>query len=56
MGGRNKIEQEPVLNQKTVVAYLEELKKKKDAIEEKLAASNFSVQVDFDQNRIKSLL
>jgi hypothetical protein len=55
-GGRDKIEQEPVLNQKTVVAYLEELKKKKDAIEEKLANSNFSVQVDFDQNRIKSLL
>jgi hypothetical protein len=55
-GGRDKIEQEPVLNQKTVVAYLEELKKKKDAIEEKLAASNFNVQVDFDQNRIKSLL
>ena len=55
-GGRDKIELEPVLDQKTVVSRLDELKMKKDAIEEHLANSNFSVQVDFDQNLINRLL
>jgi len=55
-GGRDKIELEPVLDQKAMVSYLDSLKKKKDEIEEQLANSNFSVQVDFDQNIINSLL
>jgi hypothetical protein len=55
-GGRYKIELEPVLDQQTVVAHCKELKKKKDKIEAKLAASNFAVQVDFDQERINRLL
>jgi acyl carrier protein len=55
-GGRDKIELEPVLDQQAIVAHRRELKKKKDAIEEKLAASNFTVQVDFDQEIINRLL
>jgi acyl carrier protein len=55
-GGRNKIELELVLDQQMVVVHFKELKKKKDAIEEKLAASNFAVQVDFDQEIIYRLL
>jgi hypothetical protein len=55
-GGRDKIELEPVLDQKAVVARHEEIKKKKDEIEEKLANSNFRVQVDFDQNIINKLI
>ena len=55
-GGSDKIELEPVLDQKTVVSHLDGLKKKKDEIEEHLANSNFSVQVDFDQNLINRLL
>ena len=55
-GGRDKIELEPVLDQKTMVSRLDGLKKKKDDLEEQLANSNFSVQVDFDQNLINQLL
>jgi hypothetical protein len=55
-GGRDKIELEPVLDQKTVVSRLEGLKRKKDEIEERLSNSNFSAQVDFDQNIINRLL
>jgi hypothetical protein len=55
-GGKDKIELEPVLDQKTVVSRFENLKKKKDEIEDRLANSNFSVQVDFDQNIINRLL
>jgi hypothetical protein len=55
-GGRDKIELELVLDQQTVVARYKELKKKKDKIEEKLAASNFAVQVNFDQEIINRLL
>jgi hypothetical protein len=55
-GGRDKIELELVLDQQTVVAHYKDLKKKKEAIEEKLANSNFTVQVDFDQEAINRLL
>jgi hypothetical protein len=55
-GGRDKIELELVLDQQAVVARYKTLKKKKKAIEEKLAASNFAVQVDFDQELINGLL
>jgi hypothetical protein len=55
-GGRDKFELEPVLDQKAVVSRLEELKKKKDEIEERLADSNFKTPVEFDQARISKLL
>jgi hypothetical protein len=55
-GGQDKIELELVLDQQMVVARCKELKKKKDAVEEKLAKSNFTVQVDFDQENINRLL
>jgi acyl carrier protein len=55
-GGMNKIELEVVLDQQAMVAHCKELKKKKAAIEEKLVASNFAVQVDFDQEIINRLL
>jgi hypothetical protein len=55
-GGRDKIELEPVLEQKAVVSHLDELKKKKDEIEERLANSNFKTMVEFDQARISNLL
>jgi hypothetical protein len=44
------------LDQKAVVSRLETLQKQKDGLEEKLAASNFSVTVDFDRSRIENLL
>jgi hypothetical protein len=55
-GGRDKVELEPVLDQKAVTAHLEELKTKKDQIEDRLAESNFRVEVDFDEAAIKKLL
>jgi hypothetical protein len=55
-GGRDKIEMELVLDQQKIVAQCKELKKKKDAIEGKLANINFTVQVDFDQEKINRLL
>jgi molybdopterin converting factor small subunit len=55
-GGRDKIELEPVLDQKTLVSKLEELKKKKDEIEERLANSNFKTVVEFDQVLMDKLL
>jgi hypothetical protein len=55
-GGRDKIELEPVLDQKDVVAHLGDLKKQKDAIEERLTDSNFKTTVEFDQARINKLL
>ena len=44
------------MNQQTVLANYKDLKKKKDMIEEKLARSNFTVQVDFDEEVINKLL
>ena len=55
-GGQDKIELEPVLNQQAVVDHWKNLRKKKDAIEEKLANSNLSIKVDFDQEIITRLL
>jgi hypothetical protein len=55
-GGRDKIELEPVLDQTAIVSRLDELKKKKDEIEERLANSNFKIIVEFDQARINKLL
>jgi hypothetical protein len=55
-GGHDKIELEPILDQKAVVAKLGALKKKKDEIEERLANSNFNTVVEFDQTLINKLL
>jgi len=55
-GGRDKIEMEFLLDQKTVVSRLESLRKKKDDIEEKLAESNFKTEVNFDRTVIEKLL
>jgi hypothetical protein len=55
-GGRDKIELEPVLDQRIIVSRLDELKKEKDKIEERLADSNFKTMVEFDQARINKLL
>jgi hypothetical protein len=55
-GGRDKIELELVLEQKAIVSHLDELKKKKDEIEERLTTSNFKTMVEFDQARISNLL
>ena len=55
-GGRDKIEMEFLLDQKTVVSHLENIKKKKDDIEEKLACSNFNTEVNFDKTIIEKLL
>jgi hypothetical protein len=55
-GGRDKIELEPVLDQRTIVSRLDDLKKKKDEIEERLANSNFKTMVEFDLARINKVL
>jgi hypothetical protein len=55
-GGRDKIKQDALLSQNEIVIHLDELKKKKDNIEEKLAQSNFETQVVFDQSIITKLL
>jgi hypothetical protein len=55
-GGRDKIELESLLDQKTIVNQLDTLKKTKDDIEEKLADSNFKTLVNFDPSTIKDLL
>jgi len=55
-GGRDKIEQELVLDQQKIINYYDELIKKRDAIEEKLLNSNFKVKVNFDKEAITKLL
>jgi hypothetical protein len=55
-GGRDKIEMELLLDQKTIVSHFESLKKKKDDLEEKLASSNAKTQVNFDRSKIEKLL
>ena len=55
-GGRDKIEMELLLDQKSIVSHYENLKKQKDDIEEKLATSNSNTQVDFDRKIIDKLL
>ena len=55
-GGRDKIEMELLLDQKSIVSHYENLKKQKDYIEEKLATSNSNTQVDFNRKKIDRLL
>jgi hypothetical protein len=55
-GGRDKVELELVLDRQAIVTHFKELRKKKNTVEEKLAASNFTVQVNFDQEIINRLL
>jgi hypothetical protein len=47
---------EPILEQVTVVKSLESLKKEKNQLEEKLSRSNYETKVDFDTDRILSVL
>jgi hypothetical protein len=53
-GERIKVDKEPLVEQKRVTAMLAKLKKDKDTIEEKIAAVNFNVNVDFDPEKILS--
>ena len=55
-GGRNKVELELVLNRQTMVERYNKLRMQKDALEEKLAISNFNAKVDFDKEVINRLL
>ena len=55
-GGKDKIALEPLLDQRAIVSRLEELKKNKEALEEKLAESNFRTAVNFDANSVQDLL
>jgi len=55
-GGQDKIEQELVINQQVVLDHWKNLKNKREAIEEKLANSNLTIQVNFDQEVINRLL
>ena len=55
-GGKDKIALEPLLDQMAIVSRLEELKKNKEAQEEKLAESNFRTAVNFDANSVQDLL
>ena len=55
-GGRDKIKQELLLSQKKVIEHLASIKKRKDAIEEKLAKSNIETAVEFDPDVINKLL
>ncbi|MDR0411852.1 MAG: hypothetical protein LBH75_07780 [Treponema sp.] len=53
-GERIKVDKEPLVDQRAVSAMLAKLKKEKDAVEEKIAAVNFNVNVDFDPEKILS--
>ena len=55
-GGKDKIALESLLDQRAIVSRLEELKKNKEALEEKLAESNFRTAVNFDANSVQDLL
>ena len=55
-GSRDRVEQELVLDQRKLINHYNELKKKKDGLEEKLANSNFSNKVEFDPEVINRLL
>jgi len=55
-GGKDKMELELVLDQQKLINYYNELKKRKDTLEEKLANSNFTNKVDFDPEVINRLL
>jgi hypothetical protein len=51
-----RIIQEPILEQVAVVKKLESLKKEKNQLEEKLSRSNYATKVDFDNDKILSVL
>ncbi|MDR1221129.1 MAG: hypothetical protein LBK73_16200 [Treponema sp.] len=53
-GERIKVVKESLVDQKAVAATLANLKKEKDSMEEKIAAFNFSIAVDFDPEEILS--
>ncbi|MDR0374736.1 MAG: hypothetical protein LBH85_03325 [Treponema sp.] len=53
-GERIKVVKEPLLDQKAIAATLANLKKEKEGIEEKIAALNFNIAVDFDPEKILS--
>jgi hypothetical protein len=53
-GERVKVDKEPLVDQKAVTAVLTNLKKEKDALEEKISAVNFTTNVDFDPEKILS--
>jgi len=55
-GGKDKIELEPLLDQQLIIAHFRDLKKQKEALEERLATSNGSTQVPFDRSIIDNLL
>ena len=55
-GERIKVSKEPLVEQKEMIAILASLKKEKDALEEKITASNFNTNVDFDPDIILSRL
>ena len=55
-GGRDKVQLELLLDQKSIIAHYENLIKQKDSIEEKLTTSNSNTQVSFDRNIIDKLL
>ena len=55
-GERVKVDKEPLVNQGQITSVLAALKKEKDALEEKIAAANFSAVVDFDPETILSKL
>jgi hypothetical protein len=51
-----RIIQEPILEQAAMVKKLESLKKEKNQLEEKLSCSNYETKVDFDTDKILSVL
>jgi hypothetical protein len=51
-----RIIQEPLLDQTMMVKELDALKKEKNRLEEKLSSSNYETKVDFDTDRILSVL
>ncbi|MDR2793806.1 MAG: hypothetical protein LBB61_09115 [Treponema sp.] len=53
-GERVKVAKEPLIDQGKMTAVLADLKKKKDALEEKIAAANFTTAVDIDPDTILS--
>jgi hypothetical protein len=53
-GGRVRVNKEPLIDQRKVAVILTNLKKEKDILEEKIAATNFNTAVDFDPDKILS--
>jgi len=55
-GERVRVEKEPLIDQSQITAVLASLKKEKDALEEKISAVNFSTAVDFDAEKVLSIM